>query len=189
MIHRLSSFLSLILVLLLAAPAVARDNQEMSLTDTVLTVSQDHLLLFTTLTNPLTDEQVQGLHNGIDIKIIFYIELNQVQAIRGDKNLSTLEIEHTLSYNTLKQEYRLERSNQAGRAFVLPELDMTLQAAGNLSNIRVIELNQLAGSSSYRLRLKAVIAKKQLPMNLHYLTNLFPWGDRETDWQTVEFTY
>jgi|FLOH01.1.fsa_nt_gi hypothetical protein len=189
MLHRLSLLLFLSLTLLTAQPTLAREPQEMTLTDTVLTVSQDHLLLFTTLTHPLTEELIRGLHNGLNTKIIFSIELDRTQTMRSDERLITLDIEHTLIYDTLKQDYRIERSEQPGRTSILPTLESAIAASASLNNLRLIELSQLRGISPYRLRLKARIANKQLPMNLHYLTDLLPWGDRETDWQTVEFSY
>ena len=164
---------------LLPGQAMARDGAgPMALTGTVLTSSQDHLLLFTDLSSPITYDQLEGLHNGVESTLIFTLELKRLQPGSTPQLLTSRQISHTLSYDPLRREYRLLDSERPAQTAIYSSREQAVTATARLSDIKVIELDQLNSPQRYRLRLKAEHAPRRLPMSLHVLTGLLrPIGD------------
>ena len=58
-----------------------------------------------------------------------------------------------------------------------------------INGARVVELKQLLPDNLYKLRIRAELYQKTLPLSLHNILPFFSWWDIETDWHTILFTY
>lgn len=164
-------------------------NKNALLTDIIVTTSEKELILFAVLKNSFNDEMVQGLHSGIPVHFSFFIELIQEETNWFDKELVTMEFKHTLEYDTLKDIYRVQLEEMEKKHSTFKSLSKAQEAINEINNLKVIKLDQLEPDQSYKLRIKAELYKKTLPLKLHYLIPFISWWDIETDWHTVDFTY
>jgi hypothetical protein len=180
-----------LIVLHLAAPLRAEqvDYDDAYFSDLIITTSKTHLLFFGIVNNGINDEMLQGLHNGIPIHFTFLVELNKVQKNWPDLQLASLKLHHTLTYDTLQENYRVEASEKKQKSESFRELSEAIKAMNEINGLQVVELSQLIPETSYQLRLKAILYENNLPMKLHRIIPFTSWWNVETDWQTVEFTY
>ncbi len=77
-------------------------------TDIIVTTSDTHLLFFGELKNSMTPVMIEGLHSGIPLTFSFFVELERVQSNWPDKEITSIEFKHSLSYDTLKQLYTIK---------------------------------------------------------------------------------
>lgn len=181
---------SLALIILFHSTQIRADEEkDASFSDLIITTSKTHLLLFGVVNNGITDEMLQGLHNGIPIHFTFWVELNKIENNWPDLQLVSMQFHHTLTYDTLQENYRLETSEKKQKSETLSSLNDALKAMNEINGLSVIELSQLTPDKSYQLRLKSTLYENILPMKLHYFIPFSSWWNRETDWHTIEFTY
>lgn len=167
----------------------ASEEKSAHFSDLIITTSKTHLLLFGLVNNSTNEEMLQGLQNGLPIPFTFIIELYKTEKNWPDLQLVSLELHHTLSYDTLQQNYRLETTDKKQKITTFSHLEEALKAMNEINGLQVIELSQLVPDSSYQLRLKAKLYEKTLPMNLQQIIPFISMWDIKTDWHTIEFTY
>ena len=180
-------FLSMIF--LAGSSVLASSSQDVQFKDITITTSNTHLLLFGVIKNDKNDELIQALHSGIPMRFTFFVELFRTRDNWPDEQLMSVSFVHTLRYDTLKEQYALELEEQKNRALTFKNLGEAIKTMNDINGLKVIELKKLEPDNSYELRLKAVLYKKTLPMNLHYIIPFISMWDLETDWYTIEFTY
>jgi hypothetical protein len=157
--------------------------------DVILTTSETSLLMFGMVNNGFTDEMIQGLHNGLPIQFSFFIELNRSRKHWRDERIISMEFRHTLSYDTLKETYKVELDETKQKTFTFPSLSQAQRAMSEINGLKVIKLSDLIPDGSYTLRVRAELYKKILPMGLHHVVPFISWWDIETDWHSVDFNY
>jgi hypothetical protein len=157
--------------------------------DIIVTTSDTHLLLFGELRNSLTEEMIEGLHNGIPIKFSFFVKLERNEDNWPDEELTMLEFTHSLTYDTLKTTYVVHTEETSKKKHTSQDLADATQTLNEINGLKIIELSSLRPENTYRLKVKADIYKKTLPMSLHNIIPFVSWWDLNTDWYTVEFIY
>lgn len=167
--------------------AVEKKNPRFS--DVILTTSETSLLMFGMLNNSFTDEMIQGLHNGLPIQFSFFIELNRSRKHWRDERIISMECRHTLSYDTLKEIYKVELDETKQKTFTFPSLCEAQKAMNEINGLKVIKLSDPVPDGSYTLRVRAELYRKTLPMGLHHVIPFISWWDIETDWHSVDFNY
>ena len=156
--------------------------------DLIATTSETHLILFGIINNSFTDEMVSGLKSGVPVDFSFYIELFKKDETSYGERVADLEFRHTLTYDTLKDSYRVELGED-NRILLFKSLEEAQKIMGEVNGVRVTHLSRLAPDNSYQLKIRADLFEKTLPMSLHRILPFVTWWDRETDWHTLEFNY
>lgn len=170
-------------------PVSAGGEPEANIADMIITTSETNLLFFCTVKNSFTPEMIKGIRNGIPITFTFIIELDKVINYWPDTTLKKLTIHHTLTYDTLKEEYHIQFSEKNNHLVTTNSLAKAKEIMAELNGIKIIPRDQLIPDAPYALHIKAKLAKKKLPFNIHYLIPFVSLWDFETDWRTVEFRY
>ena len=182
-----------ILTILLIFPCSTLPQTERSsapyFDDIIVTTSDTHLLLFGELRNSLTEEMRAGLHNGIPITFSFFIELEENLSNWPDAQLAELSFSHRLSFDTLKNQYIVETEEYNNRKASVASLEDAAALLNEINGLKIIKLSELKPDRTYRIRVKADLYKKTLPMSLHTVIPFISWWDLSTEWYTVEFTY
>ena len=106
-----------------------------------------------------------------------------------NQQLVSLQFDHTLSYDTLKEEYSIVRSETSGQTFRTKSLAEAKKAMAQLNGPPIVPLKSLLPEAGYLLRVKAKLAEKTLPLYFHYVIPFLSLWDFETEWYTVEFRY
>ncbi len=168
----------------------AAETQHMAtFREVAVTTSDTHLLVFATLNYSFTPEMTAILHSGIALKFSFFIELYKTAKNWPDEQIVIRTFQHILSYNMLKENYRitLEEDNN----IVLPFKSMALaqNVLNELNGIKVINLKQLIPDNHYKLKIRAELYQKTLPLSLQNTLPFLSWWDVATDWHSIEFQY
>jgi hypothetical protein len=158
-------------------------------TDIIVTTSDTHLLLFGELRNSLTNEMIDGLHSGIPVQFSFCVELEIIVKNWFNKRLNQIEFSHALRYDTLKQLYIVETGEISKKVHTTASLDEAISLLNEINGLKIVELVELEPDQTYRLRIKADLYKKTLPLSIHRIIPFVSWWDLNTDWYTVEFIY
>lgn len=177
----------LLLITVQTSISVPKKTDDPVFSDVTVTTSRSHLLLFAMLQNGFTDEMLQGLHTGLPVHFSFFIELGHAD---GDwKNrLVSLETRHVVSYDTLKETYKVEIEESGKRFFSFQSLDEAQKAINEINGLKVVELDRLEQDTSYTIRIRAELYKKTLPMDLHRVVPFISWWDVKTGWHSITFT-
>ena len=181
--------LPVLFVLFFPPPVMAEEEVEANIADIIITTSKTHLLLFCTIKNSFTSEMVEGVRNGIPILFDFSIELEKVNNNWLDTTLMETTIQHTLTYDLLKEEYQITLQERDNKTVVTDSIDKAMELMAEINGIKIIERNKLTPDTPYALHIKAKLAEKTLPMNMHYIIPFISLWNFETDWRTIEFRY
>jgi hypothetical protein len=165
------------------------DTSTPHFTDIIVTTSDTHLLLFGELRNSVTEDMLAGLHSGIPIHFSFFIELKKNEPNWIDEELISTQFSHTMSYDTLKEVYVVDTEESSKKKHTTPSLEEAAKLLNEVNGLRIIALSSLEPDKNYRLRIKADLNRKSLPLNLHNIIPFVSWWDLKTDWHTVEFIY
>ncbi len=178
-----------LLFILLPFSGHSEDNKEANVGDIIITTSDSHLLLFAAVKNGFTDEMMEGVRHGIPVIFTFLVELEQVKNNWPDELLAEYSILHTLSWDTLKEKYVISFSEKKTEAISTESAQKALELMAELSGFKIFQRKKLYSDARYLLNIKATLAEKTLPLNMHYIIPFISLWDLETDWRTIEFKY
>ena len=179
--------LSLFAALML--PAMAEAAREATINDVIVTNSSREVLLYLTVRNAFTPEMEKGVQNGIPVTFNFFVELYRRRTGWVDQKVVERSFEHTLTYDTLKDEYRVVYGEQNGKTVITKSLPKARELMAQVNGFALSPLTMLLADADYALKIKARLAEKTLPLYFHYVIPFWGLWDFETDWYTVEFRY
>jgi hypothetical protein len=162
---------------------------EATLSEIIVTNTQDDLLVFFDIEGSFTREMEEAIINGIPATFTIIIRLYRTRTIWFDASISSIKLQHTIRYDSLKNEFRVTRSQDPENELITKDFEAAKKAMTEIRNIEVIPLKKLEPGARYQLRVKAELEKVRLPLYLHYVLFFVSLWDFETDWYTVDFTY
>jgi hypothetical protein len=159
-------------------------SQEASITDFTVSNSEDYLLLYLNVTEWFSEDMEAAIHNGIPITFVFYVDLFEKRQNWPDKKIREHEFNHVMEYDSLKKEYIIHR-NEKGDSKVTASFEEAKMLMSEINGYKVLALDELDPQASYTLRAKAKLARKTMPLYIHYLIPFSsPW-DFETEWHKI----
>lgn len=193
----LSAFiLSTSLALFSCAPYSRQEDSDQTarknarITDVVVTNTRDDLILYFTVENCFTEEVDQTILSGVPTVFTFHTSLARVRNFWKDDTLASLEVRHTLKFNSLKNEFVVTRSEVGGSPIVVDSLSEAKELMAEVKNLKLAKLKSLERSHRYQVRLKAELNRITLPLYLHYVLRFFlTFWDVETQWYATDFVY
>ena len=162
---------------------------EATLSDIIVTNTQEDLLVFFDIKGCFTREMEEAILNGIPTTFTIVIKLYRTRTAWRDASIASITLEHTIKYDSLKNEFRVTRSEMDNTELVVKDFKAAKKAMAEIRNIRVVPLRELQERGKYQLRVKAELEKVRLPLYLHYVLFFVSLWDFETDWYTVDFIY
>ena len=162
---------------------------EATLSDIIVTNTQEDLLVFFDIKGCFTREMEEAILNGIPTTFTIVIKLYRTRTAWLDASIASITLEHTIKYDSLKNEFRVTRSEMDNTELVVKDFEAAKKAMAEIRNIRVVPLKKLQDRGKYQLRVKAELEKVRLPLYLHYVLFFVSLWDFETDWYTVDFIY
>jgi hypothetical protein len=180
--------LSLVLLILVARP-LAIYAAEATLSDIILTNTREDLLVFFEIKGCFTREMEEAIQNGIPTTFTIFINFYRTRTFWLDQTIASIRVEHTIKYDSLKNEFRVKRSEDQYRESNFADFAAAKKAMAEIKSIKIAPLSELVKNSKYQLRIKAELEKVRLPLYLHYVLFFVSLWDFETDWYTVDFIY
>ena len=162
---------------------------EATLSDIIVTNTQEDLLVFFDIKGCFTREMEEAILNGIPTTFTIVIKLYRTRTAWLDASIASITLEHTIKYDSLKNEFRVTRSEEDNTELVVKDFEAAKRAMAEIRNIRVVPLKKLQDRGKYQLRVKAELEKVRLPLYLHYVLFFVSLWDFETDWYSVDFIY
>lgn len=165
------------------------EDENANIKELTATTSETHLIMFGTLANSFTTEMIEILHSGIKLKFTFYVELYKVEGNWPEEQIVAYSFEHGMSFDTLKEIYEvtLEEDNNKIQSF--KSIFDAQKVINEINGAKVLPLAQLIPDNFYKLKVRAELYKKTLPLSLQNVFPFLTWGDVKTEWQTIEFKY
>jgi hypothetical protein len=170
--------------------AVAADNtRHATIKDLTATTSETHLIMFGTLVNSFTSEMIEILNSGIPLHFSFFIELHKIEKDWPEEQIASLNFQHIMTFDTLKEMYRVTTEENNNKEQSFKSLFEAQKVINEINGTKVVELQQLLPDNHYKLKVKAELFKKTLPLSLQSIFPFLSWWDIETEWNSIEFTY
>ena len=163
--------------------------QTATLTDIIVTNNRDDLLLYLNVEGAFQDEVKAAVLSGVPTTFSFAANLNKIRSLWLDKNLTDIEVTHTIKYNNLKKEFVVKRSWEQNQPRTTQSFEEAQRWMSEIDSLRIISLKQLEKGRQYQLRAKAELKRVTLPFYLHYVLFFVSLWDFETDWYAIDFTY
>ena len=162
--------------------------QEATITDFTVSNSESQLLLYLIVKDCFTDEMETAIHNGIPATFTFYVDLYQIQKAWPDKKIDSLNFNHIMDYDSLKKEYQIQRAEKNDSKHT-SSLEEAKNLMSEINGFQVFPMEQLDTKASYKIKVKAKLAKKTLPLYFHYLIPFSSLWDFKTEWHELVFHF
>ena len=184
---------SFILLVVLVTPFICRSEgspeRQATINELTATTSENHLIIFGTLENSFTSEMIEILHSGIALRFSFFVELYKTTEKGPDELVVTHNFNHAMTFDTLKENYRVTLEEDNNKILSFRSLFEAQKEINEINGAKVVELKQLLPNNMYKLRIRAELYQKTLPLSLHNIIPFLSWWDIETDWHTIIFKY
>ena len=180
---------SLLLLLLFFSGVRTAWSKQAQISDIIVTNNQEYLLVYFYTKGCFTPDMNKAIQNGIPTTFTFLIELYKPRSLWPNKRLVSLKLHHTIKYDSLREEFSILLSERGNQVFTVKEFSKAQEMLADVSNVRVIPLQNLERNNQYQVRIKAELNKVRLPLYLHYLLFFVSLWDFETEWYVVDFIY
>lgn len=156
--------------------------------DIVVNNSSEDLLLYMVVDKAFRPEMEEGIYNGIPATFTFFVSLREIEEGRPGKQIVSMEFDHVLSYDSLKEVFSLDFSEN-NTSLTVASLAEAEALMTEVNGVKIVGLTQIKPGSKYFLSVKVRLERKTLPLFFHYLIPFWQLRDEETDWHYVEFRY
>jgi len=185
--HILRALLPLIAMLLCwMEPAAAAEKAMIH--DLVVANSSRALLLYFQVGDIFRPDMDEGVLNGIPVSLTCLVSLRELKNVQPGRPLAELTINHTLSYDALREDFRLNLSEVAG-LHTCASLEQARKMLSEVNGVQVAGLNILRPGGEYDLGVKVRLEGKSLPLSINYLAPFWQTGEHESAWYHVRFKY
>ena len=156
--------------------------------DIVVNNSSEDLLLYLTVDKAFRPEMEEGIYNGIPASFTYFVSLREMEGGRPGKKVVSMEFDHVLSYDSLKEVFSLYFS-ESNTTLTVDSLAEAEALMTEVNGVKIVALTRLRPNSKYFISVKVRLERKTLPLFFHYLIPFWQLRDEETDWHYVEFRY
>ena len=180
------SLLLLIFLLLLPFNSFA---MEAKITNFMITNTADNVLVYFRVKNCFTKKMEDAILAGIPTTFTFYVELHRERNFWIDKEVSYLEIKHTIKYDNVKKTFYVSLNDAEKGPEQFKDFKRAKMAMSDLNGIVIAPLKKLIRDKKYYVRVKVQLDKVRLPLHMEYVFFFVSMWDFETDWHREDFIY
>ncbi len=162
--------------------------EDAAITDISVKTGATDLLLSLKMEGAFQKKMEEAVLNGIPSTFSFLIKLKRQRTLWLDDTIRTLKVTHTIKYDSLKSEFRINRSWEGDNPLTTNCFKEAQILMSEISGLKIVPLDQLQKGKRYRIKAKAELDKDTLPFFLNYILLTFLW-DFETKWRSLSFTY
>lgn len=156
--------------------------------DLVVANSNRDLLLYFQVGEIFRPDMEEGVLNGIPASLTFQVVLRGLKDGQPGRELAALTINHTLSYDALREAFRLNLSEVPG-VQTRTSLAQARKMLTEVNGVPVVGLDTLRPGGEYDLAVKVRLEGKSLPLSINYLAPFWKSGEHESVWYHVQFKY
>jgi hypothetical protein len=179
---------TMIIGILLAAPTAVH-AEDAKLTNIIVTNTRDDLLLYLSVKNAFSPEVEDTIQRGVPATFSFHLNLYRARPFWPDKEITAVNVTHTIKFDILRKEYTVTRSWESTSPSAVKSFEEAKKLMTEIDSLRIVSLQRLEKGKRYQIRAKAKLDKLTLPFYLHYVLFFVSLWDFETDWYTIDFIY
>jgi hypothetical protein len=153
-----------------------------------LTEKDQRLYLYFSLKNGFSQQIVDIIQSGIPVSYTFEIGITK-EGRFWNKDLVNIRLLKVLSFDNIRNQYLITINYPDTRVINFRSLESARQYVSNVKDLPLIRLSMLEKGTSYTLKLKAEVKKKESKMPFYGLMKMFSSFKLETDWYEVQFSY
>ena len=142
--------------------------QEAYIRDLTVVPNQENLVLGCRLENAFTEDLEEMILSGLQASFIFQVGIFRGRMFWPDKEITSFELKHTITYDHLKDEFTVSFSEVGREPVVVKKFAEARKLMTELTDLPVLVLNRLEPRRNYYAKVKAILG---LP----------DWVDREND--------
>ncbi|HSH12921.1 MAG TPA: DUF4390 domain-containing protein [Desulfurivibrionaceae bacterium] len=185
--HILRPLLLLLIALFGWAGSAGAVEKEL-IRDLVVANSNRDLLLYFQVGEIFRPDMEEGVLNGIPASLTFLVSLRELKDGQPGRSLAELTINHTLSYDALREAFRLNLS-EVPAVQTRASLDQARKMLTEVNGVPIVGLDTLRPGGEYDLAVKVRLEGKSLPLSINYLAPFWKSGEHESVWYHVQFKY
>lgn len=185
--HILRSLLLLLIALFGWAGSAGAVEKDL-VRDLVVANSNRDLLLYFQVGEIFRPDMEEGVLNGIPASLTFLVVLRELKDGQPGRPLAELTINHTLSYDALREAFRLNLS-EVPAVQTRTSLEQARKMLTEVNGVPVVGLDTLRPGGEYDLAVKVRLEGKSLPLSINYLAPFWKSGEHESVWHHVQFKY
>ena len=171
------TIIALLIIVLSSSIATAKEAR----VDKLFVSKKPNLNLSFVISDAFKPEIEEGIKSGIPTTFTFYVELHRVRRMWPDKTVEKWTFNHTVKYDTLKEEYEvtLNELDEVIRTKDFTEMKR-LMVTGEAIKLKTDK--PLKAGSRHTLRMMAQMDTVKLPFLLRHMLFFVKFWDFETDW-------
>jgi hypothetical protein len=175
-----------------ASPAYAKNRAD--LVDIHLGQSSGNLHVSFRIQGCFTPKMEEAIRSGVStsFRILVILEKSEnpvdVPLPFLKSNVANISIEHTIKYDRLKNEFRVNLPEHPDRVLTTPDLEEAKQWMSSVHELSIIPVWRLQKDKAYQVQLKAELSKIDLPPFFRYVFFFVSLWDFETEWHKLNLT-
>ena len=174
-------------VIFFSMTAVAYGGKDASIYDLAVLNSDENLLLYFRVQYAFNEEMEQGIASGIPVTFTFYVTLFEHPSNLSKNKIASFDFDHTLSFDTLKEEYTVRLDERDEWTVVVKDLTKAKELMVQVNDLKIALLENLSPQKQYSVRAKVRLGKKILPLNFHYIIPFWKFWEFNTEWAEIKF--
>ena len=163
--------------------------EEAEIKDVIVTNTHKDLLVYFSVNGCFTKKIDEAILNGIPTTFTFLIKLYLPRRFWFDKAISSVIVKHTITYDNLKDEFKVTLHSKEKKESVLKDLFKAKNMMSEVDEVVVAPMSSLEKKNKYYLKIKAELDTIKLPFFLDYVLFFVSLWDFETPWHREFFTY
>ncbi len=189
------AFICLVKILLLIPPAIVPILIYPSLAysqnariDNVLISTKPGAVVSFTVIDAFTGDIEEAIKSGITTSFTFRVKLYRKKALWFDKMINDITFQHTVKYDSLKDEYHVTFGERRNERVTTQEMDEMKRMMSTVRHLLIVPGKELERSGTYRVTIKAELDTIDLPFPLNYMLFFVSFWNFETDWFAEDFS-
>jgi hypothetical protein len=178
--------LCFVVCLCLPLPAGAKNA---AITNFIITNTQENVIIYCRVVNCFTQKMEDAILAGIPTTFTFYVELRRERDYWFDREISSVEIRHTIKYDTVKKIFYVARSNGGKEPEQFTDFATAKRAMSDLNGVTVASMKELEKGRRYYVTVKVMLDRVRLPLHMEYVLFFVSLWDFETDLYREDFIY
>ena len=162
---------------------------EAEITDVIITNTPEDLVVYFSVDGCFTRKMEQAILTGIPTTFTFFVKLYRPRSFWFDKVLSSVTIKHTITYNNLRDEFKVTFNSPNKKEIIVKNFFEAKRVMAEVDELHVAPMNLLKKRTKYSLKIKAELDPIRLPFFLNYILFFVELWDFETDWYSESFIY
>lgn len=168
------------------SPVSAKNQAE--ITDVDVHSDQGDLQVTFRVEDCFTPKMEQAILSGVPTTFRMRVVLEKAERPLLRPPIVEIMVEHTLKYDFLKKEFRVQLPEHPDRVCYTRDFDEAKQLMSGVRDLPVIPIRRLEKAASYQVWMKAELSTVKLPLFLRYILFFVSLWDFESNWRQAPFS-